>query len=205
MQIENEGDRLLQGILEDPDSDERRLVYADWLEENGQEERAEFIRVQVELGKGGPDCTYGCPRPDCKRCCLRGRERELLGLYDWRKYISAGWRKFASPAVEVIPTGGHYYDHLRLYRGFVYFVRCTAVSWLTHAGTITSQHPVEEVTLTTLPDAIAHHSWQKGVWYFWHINGSLSKGFCGRKNGHPQLLDILQEEWPRVRKWHLPE
>ncbi len=30
------GAALLQAILDDPDSDERRLVYADWLEEHDQ-------------------------------------------------------------------------------------------------------------------------------------------------------------------------
>jgi uncharacterized protein (TIGR02996 family) len=40
---------LLQAILEDPQFDGVRLVYADWLEEHGESERAEFIRVQCEL------------------------------------------------------------------------------------------------------------------------------------------------------------
>ena len=37
----------------------RALIFADWLEENGQAERAEFIRVQCELGdagRSGPTC-----------------------------------------------------------------------------------------------------------------------------------------------------
>src|SRR5262249_15704709 len=44
-------DAFLQAIRDEPDNDIPRLVYADWLEENGQAERAEFIRTQVELGK----------------------------------------------------------------------------------------------------------------------------------------------------------
>jgi uncharacterized protein (TIGR02996 family) len=43
---------LAQGFLNDIvahiDDDTPRLVYADWLEENGQDERAEFIRVQIQ-------------------------------------------------------------------------------------------------------------------------------------------------------------
>jgi uncharacterized protein (TIGR02996 family) len=38
-------DAFLQAILEDPDNDEARLVYADWLEERG-DPRGEFIRLQ---------------------------------------------------------------------------------------------------------------------------------------------------------------
>lgn len=40
---------LLAAIIAHPDEDTHRLVYADWLQENGREDRAEFIRVQVEL------------------------------------------------------------------------------------------------------------------------------------------------------------
>lgn len=39
---------LMQSILEAPEDDAPRLVYADWLEEHGEAERAEFIRVQIE-------------------------------------------------------------------------------------------------------------------------------------------------------------
>ncbi len=41
--------RFLQAIVANPADTTRRLVYADWLEENGQPERAEFIRVQCAL------------------------------------------------------------------------------------------------------------------------------------------------------------
>ncbi|QJW96802.1 TIGR02996 domain-containing protein [Frigoriglobus tundricola] len=40
---------LLRTIYAEPDDDAPRLVYADWLDENGQPERAEFLRVQIEL------------------------------------------------------------------------------------------------------------------------------------------------------------
>jgi uncharacterized protein (TIGR02996 family) len=52
----SDGDALLQAILDSPDDDGLRLVYADWLEEHSEPERAEFIRVQIELAtlKKGP-------------------------------------------------------------------------------------------------------------------------------------------------------
>ncbi len=40
---------FLAAIADRPDDDLPRLVFADWLDENGQPDRAEFIRVQVEL------------------------------------------------------------------------------------------------------------------------------------------------------------
>jgi uncharacterized protein (TIGR02996 family) len=42
---------FLRDIHEHPDDDDVRLIYADWLAENGQPERAEFIRIQIELEK----------------------------------------------------------------------------------------------------------------------------------------------------------
>ena len=38
-------------IRENPDDDVVRLVYADWLEENGEAERAEFIRLEIEADR----------------------------------------------------------------------------------------------------------------------------------------------------------
>lgn len=44
---------LLAAIWEHPHDDTVRLAYSDWLQENGQAERAEFIRVQVEAANLG--------------------------------------------------------------------------------------------------------------------------------------------------------
>jgi uncharacterized protein (TIGR02996 family) len=69
--------RLQQAILADPDSEAVRLVYADWLEENGQteEERdlAEFIRVQCQLARINQWGEEYIP--------LEIRSRELLSLH----------------------------------------------------------------------------------------------------------------------------
>ncbi len=42
---------LLAAIAAAPDDDLPRLVYADWLDENGRPLRAEFIRLQIEIAK----------------------------------------------------------------------------------------------------------------------------------------------------------
>lgn len=41
---------LLAAVLDDPGDDAPRLIMADWLEDHGEPERAEFIRVQCEVG-----------------------------------------------------------------------------------------------------------------------------------------------------------
>jgi uncharacterized protein (TIGR02996 family) len=45
---------LLAGIIANAEDDAPRLVYADWLEENGDPDRAEFIRVQCALFDKSP-------------------------------------------------------------------------------------------------------------------------------------------------------
>jgi uncharacterized protein (TIGR02996 family) len=40
---------LIRAIVADPDNDGLRLIYADWLEERGDAERAAFIRLQVRI------------------------------------------------------------------------------------------------------------------------------------------------------------
>lgn len=44
---------ILTAIRETPDDDTPRLVFADWLEEHGEPERAELIRAQIERARIG--------------------------------------------------------------------------------------------------------------------------------------------------------
>jgi uncharacterized protein (TIGR02996 family) len=65
-----------------PDDDVTRLVYADWLEDQGQSARAEFIRVQCELAK----LPEGHPRQ--RKLVLR--ERRLLAQHrmEWVRPVA---------------------------------------------------------------------------------------------------------------------
>ena len=44
-------DALVRAVCEFPDDDTPRLIYADFLEENGDAERAAFIRAQIHLAR----------------------------------------------------------------------------------------------------------------------------------------------------------
>jgi uncharacterized protein (TIGR02996 family) len=61
---------LLDDIIAHPEDDQLRLVYADWLEERGQQKRAEFIQVQIELSRLTQDHE--------RYADLRAREEALL-------------------------------------------------------------------------------------------------------------------------------
>lgn len=47
-------DALLAAITAEPDEDTPRLMFADWLQENGEADRGEFVRLQVEAGAAEP-------------------------------------------------------------------------------------------------------------------------------------------------------
>src|SRR5262249_38939872 len=64
-------------IIARPDDDTPRLIYADWLEENGRTEaeraRAEFVRVQVEQER--------LPADDDRRAELAARQDQQLARH----------------------------------------------------------------------------------------------------------------------------
>jgi uncharacterized protein (TIGR02996 family) len=65
----NDRDSFLTAILANPGDDTPRLVYADWLAENGQEEYGEFIRLQCVLARWGVASATAYPvRHLCRHC-----------------------------------------------------------------------------------------------------------------------------------------
>jgi len=67
-------DAFLQDILAHPDDDAPRLIFADWLEEQGDSARAEFIRVQCALD--------GAELSPQRRTALMRRENQILDEWD---------------------------------------------------------------------------------------------------------------------------
>lgn len=82
--ITTDEDALLAGVWAAPHDDLPRLVYADWLDENGLPEQAEFIRVQCQLA--ALDAEWADVPPG-----LREREAELLRDHwaEWRAGLPA--------------------------------------------------------------------------------------------------------------------
>src|SRR3954451_24109254 len=88
---------LLGEILDRPDDDLPRLVYADWLDEHGDTDRADFIRTQVQLARMDPD--------DPRRAAWEGRARQLWGQHhgEWLAPFGAFRRGFAEHVRDSIP------------------------------------------------------------------------------------------------------
>jgi uncharacterized protein (TIGR02996 family) len=82
---------FLAAIRENPEDDTHRLVFADWLEDQGQQVRAQFIRLHIEWCRRPPDAP---PDDDLKGRLLTAWEaaglKENCQLFD-RGFPSVGW------------------------------------------------------------------------------------------------------------------
>jgi uncharacterized protein (TIGR02996 family) len=125
----SDADALLAAVLADPDADLPRLVYADWLEERGQPERAEFIRVQIELARD-------------RRNELQAREATLFAAFgdEWLA-------PFRAPGA---PLDGLTASHGAFRRGFVEVVWMPARRFLREADRLFAMAPVRELRVTEL-------------------------------------------------------
>lgn len=119
----SDGDALLRAILDDPDDDAPRLVYADWLDEHGDASRAAFIRAQIELAR--------LPADDPARDGLVQTERTL-----WRAN-RASWTAW-------VPSWAHVAEFRR---GFLEEIRCHAADFLAEVDGVFRQTPLLSVRL----------------------------------------------------------
>lgn len=152
-------DSFLRAIIENPQDDALRLIFADWLDEHGDSGRTEFIRVQVELEKFSEDHEktwqlYGMGidlskpwfkepegwTPELQKSAdrfleLKKREQELLdqaGRLTWFSELGVPWP-------DVLPI---------FRRGFVAEITCTCADFIQHREALLRVTPLERVTLT---------------------------------------------------------
>jgi uncharacterized protein (TIGR02996 family) len=119
-------DAFLEAILQNPNDDTPRLVYADWLDEQGDPPsaaRAEFIRIQCVLANG-----Y---LPTRRRADLERRQQEFLEQYrnEWAQSIRRLVRTWD------------------FHRGFIDEVELFASRFLSYAGRLFRQAPIQHVRL----------------------------------------------------------
>lgn len=130
---------FLREIVTQPHEDTPRLVYADWLDENGEPDRAEFIRVQIER-HNGPDgiskAIYIDDEKERQAWCdkvqaLSRRERELLKIR-WTPHfrwlfpdpygIEVGGLEMRWKGIDCVPS-----------RGFLSSITCSWEDFQAHA------------------------------------------------------------------------
>jgi uncharacterized protein (TIGR02996 family) len=146
---------FLRDIIANPEEDVLRLIYADWLTENGEEDYGEFIRVQCRITAidAALEDTGDCNQPDCPGCverrALRRRERELLtDVNRWR------W----------LGLCGHPGDDFSVTfrRGFLAEITLPCDQWMRHGPALVRAALLESVRLSDrAPLLIVSGSW---VW-----------------------------------------
>jgi uncharacterized protein (TIGR02996 family) len=120
---------FLADIVQHPNDDAPRLVYADWLDEHGNPDLASFIRVQCALARL-PD---GCPG----RVELEEQEHDLEGLH------GAAWGAALGPGV----------CEPQFRRGLVEVASMTARSFVRRAGKLYRMTPLRRLRVKVVgPD-----------------------------------------------------
>jgi uncharacterized protein (TIGR02996 family) len=114
---------FLRQIVADPDDDTTRLVYADWLDDHGQAERAELIRLQIERAR--------LPQGDPQAAKLLRREKALL----------------AQHGSEWCDTGLGFVGEAELRRGFIEHVTCCPEDALRAGAALVERFPVRSLCL----------------------------------------------------------
>ena len=197
---------FLEAILTSPEDDTQRLVFADWLEEQGETAYPEFIRLQCEAAalRKQPGWT-----PSATEMAQYDGDtlRNLFELnnHDRERKIGAAKRR----ANELF--GKHGTDWLadfygpfagisaKMERGFVGSITCRAAEWFTNADAITAAHPIRTVRLTSWP----------GRYFEEQAPGPRGPlRLYGRQQWHdfstirqdvPLREALLAAEWPRIK------
>jgi uncharacterized protein (TIGR02996 family) len=156
---------FIAAVIARPDDDLPRLVFADWLDEHGEPEWAEFIRVQCKLADGtlGP-CAYEpggygesfgvCT---CCRCALSRRELSLLDVMYARTSLWIGDRC----------RGAVPFNSFSLSRGFVNDLAISWQDWYRHAAGILANCPIRQRKVEG--KCVGCNG--TGVWGFSHVVG----------------------------------
>jgi uncharacterized protein (TIGR02996 family) len=119
----SEADALLRAILDAPEDDAPRLVYADWLDEQGESARAAFIRVQVQLARLSAD--------DPSHSRLAQTEQTLRGAN------RAAW-------IDWLPDWVSAHEFRR---GFIEWIQCQAKDFIAHADEVRTKTPLQGVRI----------------------------------------------------------
>lgn len=208
---------LLAAIIANPDDDTVRLVYADWLDENGRSERAEFIRVQIAVARTPADdqcaqCyavaekrqhTNGPCRCTPELRSLRKRSRELHERIGYAVVNTP--REWSVSMTLGAADDGDGTGRLSIRRGFVEWWRMPAAAWLEHGDAIRAAHPVTRVKLTTNPARLCELSCDAAAYFRVRVAGRTFELSEADYRDHLDETDrdgwaplVLRLRWPGV-------
>jgi uncharacterized protein (TIGR02996 family) len=206
---------FLADILEHPADDTHRLVFADYLDDRGDHDRAEFIRIQCALEVVRAGCCCGsCVQRYCPGgqhhngpCALRAREHRhlryqefcLLNQHAEEWFTLDGWRPQQTGSGGQVFYWAQGSDFLGegesgSRRGFIEVLHLTAEDWLRHADALVKLTPIRQVHLTTMPLVQFRTEPARGGMSWTWLAGRKMLG-CNKRL-HPVAL--LFHYWPRI-------
>ncbi len=153
---------LLARVLDRPDDDGPRLVYADWLDDLGDHPRADFVRVQLALAK--------LPAGDRRRTALADRETRLVAAH------AADW---------VAPLAGIATAPV-FRRGFVHAVNLAARQFLARGDDLFAHAPVRDLHLL---DVGGHHD---AVFASPHLSRLVGLTVFAQHQGEPLAAAVAE-------------
>lgn len=182
-----EREALYRAVLEAPDDDAPRLVFADFLDETG-DPLGQFIRLQMasdSVVTGLPEKRllkgWVTGRSGCNALHWLGKPGGLAPFANVSKRTCyLGWSP-GSPQELRPRTGDHSYIFATFRRGFVSEISCPAAAWLERAAAFCAAHPVAAVRLTTSP-AYANPRYDG--------SGKYDYGWCDHHNLEPNTSHI---------------
>lgn len=164
-------DDLLRAVLDDPDSDFPRLVYAQWFDQQEDEvskARAEFILAQIELARMDPEIIS-----TGRAFGAQNRVAKLRDRYGDR---------WAGDLAEIV-------EGYSFQRGFIGQVTMSARNFLDHGERMFSLAPIQHLDLTGVRDV-------NEALFFSPLLGklrSLVMDDCGLHDLHLQMLAASPE------------
>lgn len=187
---------FLRALLAQPDDDTLRLALADWLDENDQPQRAEFIRTQIELARGVEDRG--------RRRHLELRQRDLLIGHE---------TEWVHPLAEVVGCPRGKWGGWVFRRGFVEYFHLPATVINRHGEKLARLTPVRELFLRPCNSgnviALCRRLWLRSVWALYLPSVRLNENAVRALIDCPYLqnlrvLDVVAGDVPEstAREFH---
>lgn len=173
------GDQLLRAVRDDPDDDNPRLIYADWLEDQGKTIHSRFIRSQIAGDVVSLPLTVLAPAAD------------LFGI----------WKTHA--LMRTASTNGAFAGNanglsLIWKRGFLTAVSCPYEEWL-KCGPCLARCPLSSDGVQ-IDNRQARRMFHGQEPYLSSWGWSIMKHHAGQPNHVPEVFRFLPPNDPPVRR-----
>ena len=178
--------KLVQQIVKNPDEDGPRLKYADWLEENGDSDRAELIRVQCECAILADEARRTRKKMGTRISGLRRKANRL---------IEKNFAKWASRLAGLNLT----LEDVEFRRGMMHTVRLSSVEFTNDSVKVLEAIPeLEVVNLSgsgVTDDGLVHLKPIPNLHWLDVCDTKITTAGLAHLNSHKRLYRVYQSDW----------